>query len=117
MDYQVAVKVSAGFAGGMNLGSVCGAVTGGIMAIGLKHGGVERAAQLHTSRVVREFVERFRAKHRAVNCTELLGVDLSTFDMSKPEVLKAAMEKGVFAVCPRLVADAATILEELLSRA
>jgi hypothetical protein len=32
MDYQTAVKVSAGFGGGMMLGSVCGAVTGGTTA-------------------------------------------------------------------------------------
>jgi len=32
--------VSAGFGGGTYLGGACGAVTGAIMAIGLKHGGL-----------------------------------------------------------------------------
>jgi C_GCAxxG_C_C family probable redox protein len=121
MDYQTAVKVSCGFGGGMNLGSVCGAVTGGIMAIGVKHGGVGMQASMQTSKLVREFGDRFKAQHRSINCPDVLGVDLSKVDLGKPETLsefyKTAKEKNLFAVCPGIVRDATKIVEELLNGA
>ena len=119
MDYQTAVKVSGGFGGGMYLGSVCGAVTGGIMAIGLKHGGVGMQPSIQTALVVRQFADRFKAQHRSINCPDLIGMDLSKVDLSNPQALnefyKAAMAKGSFAVCQGIVKDAATIVNELLS--
>jgi C_GCAxxG_C_C family probable redox protein len=121
VDYQTAVRVSSGFGGGMGLGSACGAVTGGIMAIGLKYGGPDRTAQMQAVKVVREFADRFRAQHKSINCTDLIGVDLSKIDLSKPDTIddayKAALAKNAFAVCPGLVRDAATIVNTLLNEA
>lgn len=117
LDYQTAVKVSSGFGGGMYLGSVCGAVTGGIMAIGVKYGGVDRKAQLHTAGLARQFAERFKAQHRSINCPDLIGIDLSTFDLTKPEAIKALLDKNVFASCSGFVKDATTIVNELLNDA
>src|SRR5512135_2358708 len=87
MDYQTAVKVSAGFGGGMYLGSVCGAVTGGIMAIGLKHGGLGPTS-MKTAILVRDFADRFKAQHKSINCPDLTGFDLSKIDLRNPETLK-----------------------------
>jgi C_GCAxxG_C_C family probable redox protein len=116
MDYDTAVKVSAGFGGGMYLGSVCGAVTGGIMAIGLKHGGAGREAGMRTARLVREYADRFKALHKSINCPDLTGVDLGELDpMNHPEVMKELMAKGTFAGCPGFVKDSVTILEEILN--
>lgn len=121
VDYQTAVKLSCGFGGGMFLGSVCGAVTGGIMAIGLKHGGAGMQPSIRTAKVVREFADRFKEQHRSINCPDLIGVDLSKIDVGNPEALnagyKAAQDKHAFAVCPGLVRDAATIVTELLNDA
>ena len=132
MDYLTAAKVSSGFGGGMYLGSVCGAVTGGIMAIGLKYGGADRKAQMQTAKVVREFADRFKAQHRSVNCPDLTGVDLSnpevmkklSADPSNPESVKAAKDllrgrdaKEVFAACRGYVSDAVKIVTELLNDA
>lgn len=129
MDYQTAVKVSFGFGGGMYMGSVCGAVTGGIMAIGLKCGGVGAQA-MPAAKVVGELVSRFKARHRTVICRELTGIDVSdtalvkklSADMSKPENLAAAKEalggrepKEVFAACTGYVRDATQIVSELLN--
>jgi C_GCAxxG_C_C family probable redox protein len=117
LDYQTAVKVSAGFGGGMYLGSVCGAVTGGIMAIGVKYGGLDRKAQLRTAGISRQFADRFKAQHRSINCPDLIGLDLSTFDISKPETIKPLLDKNVFARCQGYVKDAATIVNELVNDA
>ncbi len=119
MDYQTAVKVSAGFGGGMYLGSVCGAVTGGIMAIGLKYGGAGMQASMQTARIVREFTDRFKARHKSVNCPDLIGIDLGKLDVTKPEAIaegyKAALATNAFTVCPTLVKDAATIVNDLVN--
>ena len=37
LDEETALKISAGFGGGMHKGDMCGTVTGGLMALGLVH--------------------------------------------------------------------------------
>lgn len=134
MDYQTAVKVSAGFGGGMYLGSVCGAVTGGIMAIGLKHGGLGPNS-MRTAIMVRDFADRFKAQHKSINCPDLTGFDLGKLDLRNPETLKkifgnlstpegqkAAREmlggrdpRELFAACLGYVKDATAIVNEIVS--
>ena len=41
IDRQTALKVAAGFAGGMRMGATCGAATGAIMVLGLAHCAVD----------------------------------------------------------------------------
>ncbi len=119
MDYQTAVKVSCGFGGGMFLGSVCGAVSGGIMAIGLKRGGVGMQANLQAAALVRAFADRFKAKHRSINCPDLIGVDLGKVDLTNQAALaefyKSAQEKKAFAGCAGYVTDATAIVTDLLN--
>ena len=61
---------------------VCGAVTGAIMAIGLKHGQAredDKAAKETTYRLSRELMERFQAEFGSCLCRELLpGIDLTS---------------------------------------
>ena len=63
LDRDTALKVSAGFGGGMGrMGHTCGAVTGAYMVIGLKFGAVsgqDQDAKLRTYRLVREFMDGF----------------------------------------------------------
>jgi len=84
-DKDSALKLACGFGAGMGRRQeVCGAITGGILAIGLKHGrgeGQDRALTEETYRKVRELMARFEAKHGTCNCRALLkGCDLSTPD-------------------------------------
>lgn len=120
-DYETAVKVSAGFGGGMYLASACGAVTGGIMAIGCTFGGTTLQAQLRTAKLGREFAQRFKSRHGSINCPDLLGgLDLSKIDLdalNNPEALKAAAENKAFAKCQGYVRDAAAIVNELVTDA
>lgn len=112
MDYQMAVRVSAGFGGGMGMGGVCGTVSGAYMAIGLKFGGMDAKAKEQTSKVTRQFVERFKAQHHCLTCRELMGLDVTT-----PEGRKLSKEKNLRAtVCTGVVRDAANILAELLAK-
>lgn len=111
MDCETAVKVASGFGGNMGGAPVCGAVVGAFMAIGLKYGGTTPEARKQMPDLVQEFTNRFTAQHRSVNCRDLLGCDPST-----PEGLQTALEKNLFAGCTQVVADAARIVNELLSR-
>ena len=77
---DVIPRIAGAFAGGIgNTGTVCGAVIGAVMAIGLRQG---RAATMEEALenlvVAREFRRRFEAETGNINCRELTGMDLST---------------------------------------
>lgn len=113
LDEISAKKIACGFGGGMSyIGETCGAVTGAIMLIGLKHGKSSKddnEAKESTYRLVQEFAEKFKAINGSVKCAGLLA-----YDLSKPEELAAAREAKIFgSVCVKLVKDAARILEEM----
>lgn len=91
LDHATFYKLAAQFGSGMRRGSVCGAVTGGLMALGLLDG---------DSRTAAEFQRRFLERAGAINCAELL---------------KNAKENGEEkkAHCDRMIAIAVELVEEL----
>jgi C_GCAxxG_C_C family probable redox protein len=95
------------------MGRTCGAVTGALMVIGLKHGQVnlaDKESSQRTYKLVKEFIDRFTTIHDSIECKELIGYDLSDFSE-----LSLARESGVFKnKCPGFVYDAACILEDVL---
>jgi C_GCAxxG_C_C family probable redox protein len=113
VDRDTALKIASGFGGGMGrLAETCGAVTGGFMVLGLKYGSAasDREAKEAVYTRVREFAERFKARHGSLLCRDLLGCDLNT-----PEGLALAQEKKLSStVCPPYVETAARILEEMM---
>jgi C_GCAxxG_C_C family probable redox protein len=108
LDREIALKVSGAFGGGMGrMGGTCGAVTGAFMVIGLKYG--KTKAEDNQTRekaysLVREFVAEFERRNGSIICRELIGGDIGT-----AEGMKTARN-----VCPKLVTDAAEIIERLL---
>ena len=83
LDRDTALKLSCGFGAGMaRRQEVCGAVTGGILALGLRHGRGERQDKSHTEetyRKVRELTAQFESAHGSCICLTLLqGCDLNT---------------------------------------
>lgn len=95
------------------LGETCGAVTGAMMILGLKYGATtatdKEQKELNYAKV-RELVTQFITRNKSIKCKDLLGCDIST-----PEGMKLAHETGVLkTLCPKLVKDAAEILENLL---
>lgn len=114
LDRKDALKVSAAFGGGMGrMGETCGAVTGAFMVIGLKYSRTaieDRESHEKTTRLVREFVDRFKSINGSIMCRELLGCDLST-----PDGLKTFVDKKLRdSLCTKFVRDAAEIVEQLL---
>lgn len=114
LNRDIALKIADGFGGGMGrMGETCGAVTGALMVIGLKHGRTmveDTKAHEMTYGLVNEFVRRFKSRNGSVTCRELLKCDIST-----PEGLKTARQQNLFnTVCPAYVRDAAEVIEDIL---
>ena len=114
LDKKTAKKIGCGFGAGISrTGNMCGAVSGAIMVIGLRYGKTEPgddAATEKTRALVRQFILAFTQKNGSVNCTELLGYNLSKTD----EFEKAREQKLFVTKCPELVRDAIEILEKIL---
>jgi C_GCAxxG_C_C family probable redox protein len=114
LDPVTAKKIACGFGAGISkTGNTCGAVSGAILVIGLKHGKTTQGDDVATEKtraLVREFMREFADRHGSINCTELLG-----FDLSNPDEYEKARESGLFFTrCPDLVRDASAILEKIL---
>lgn len=73
-------RIASAFGGGMGgTGSVCGALTGAVMAIGLRYGrekATEQDARAHA--LTQELRRRFEAEMGHIECRKLTGMDLST---------------------------------------
>jgi C_GCAxxG_C_C family probable redox protein len=113
LDRENAIKIARAFGSGMGMGETCGAVTGALMVIGLKHAGLKSRSLFSKDRtedIAREFAVRFKARNGTTLCRELLGCDVSSFGGLKT----AKKEKHFKKRCPKFVQDAAEILEEIL---
>lgn len=102
MDYEMALKVSQAFGGGMGgMRGECGAVTGAYMVISLIHGRTkaeDSEARLKTFNLVKEFASRFKELHQTTVCKDLLeGKSGSHYEM-----------------CSEYVKNACLLLDELL---
>ena len=113
LDCEHAFKVATGFGGGMRMAETCGAVTGAFMVLGLKYGNStaeDKESKAKTYEKIVEFTSMFKARNNSVMCKELLGCDITT-----PDGMRKAQENGVFdSICPKVVRDAAEVLEEML---
>jgi C_GCAxxG_C_C family probable redox protein len=108
VDFETCMKISSAFSGGVaHTGNICGAVNGGLMALGLKHGGSPMEARVNEAAVL--FMDEFKALNGTIVCRKLIDHDLLTDDD-----VKHAFEVGVFKNCPKYVEDACRILERLL---
>jgi len=114
---KVIPRIASAFGGGIgNTGSVCGAVVGAVMAIGLvKERGETLEDWLKITAVAKEFRKRFEAEMETINCRELTGVDLSTVDFSTKEGLEKYMNSDIpMTVCFPAVGLAYRLVVDLL---
>ncbi len=114
LDRELGFKLACGFGSGMGCtGETCGAVTGAVMAISLKYGQSKPGQtedKFKTYGLVSEFAKRFREVYGSLGCTDLIG-----YDLTSPEQVALAREKGIFkTVCAELVKKAVEITEDIL---
>ncbi len=105
------------FGGGLGgNGEVCGAVIGGLAALGIRlsRGTEEEKEDRRMWRFTDEFVRRFREEvspaRGKILCSEIVGVNWK----NPAEVKNFYSEKG--RICVALVGDAARLIGEILER-
>ena len=105
LDKEIAQRISFGLNSGFRCAEVCGAVSGAVLLIGLKHGGVRETGNAKTL----EYMHHFREKHGSVICRDLLECDIAT-----PAGREKAIEENLFTTrCVDLVQSAAQLLVDL----
>jgi C_GCAxxG_C_C family probable redox protein len=112
VDENVIPKIAYAFAGGIgNTGSVCGAVAGAVMAIGLiKDRGKTMEEMMKVIGLAAEFRKRFEAEKNTISCRELTGIDLTQEESLKDLVNSDIPQR----VCFPAVAAAHRLVVELL---
>lgn len=97
VDEETARRFAANFGGGMKRASVCGAVTGGLMALGL--------FGLDDAKTVGEYHRRLKENHGGLlDCGDLLRVNAEAGLPKKPH-------------CDGMVYECVQLVEELLRAA
>ncbi len=95
LTFEQANAIAENFGGGMRVGLTCGAITGGLMALGLSGAGDARTAA--------EFVRRMAEKHSGdTECRNLLMNEVHSPAEKKPH-------------CDGMVYEAVEIVEEILA--
>ena len=116
LDETTAYNIAQIFGGGMHVNSVCGAVTGAYMVLGLANPVADEENSGQNTEKLRalqkEFNRRSKELHGSLNCTELIDYNLTV-----PEEAEKARESGIFVTgCPVFVSDAVKIIEGLLKQ-
>ena len=97
---------------GLLEGSICGALLGAFIVIGLRYGGTSpKMAEKGLAIIKREqFMMEFRKLYKGTSCPELTG-----FDVRKDEDNIKAYQSGIYTeFCPRLTMNVVNILEKIL---
>lgn len=114
LDEEVALRIATQFGGGARKGEMCGAVSGALMALGLKYGHchAEDAEEKGKAyQIAEDFMNRFIAEKGTVVCRELLG-----YDVSKTEDMQKIKELNLFkTVCPEMIRCATLIVEQMIN--
>lgn len=113
LDEADALRLAEGFGAGMSLPGICGAVSGAVLTVGLRYGrtvaGDEESKQ-KTRALIKTFYRRFSESHGALDCKTLTGCDVTNTEESDK-----AEAAGVFDdVCPKLIASAVAILNDIM---
>ena len=110
---EQALRLGACFGSGMRKGEVCGACTGALMVLGAlygQHDETDLPSRERANKVNDEMMKRFAEKAGTYMCRDILGCDIST-----TEGVKYARENKLFTeLCPKIVAIAADVLEEMI---
>jgi C_GCAxxG_C_C family probable redox protein len=106
-------KIATGFCGGISRTSgMCGALAGGIMALGLLTGrSSPKDSKDCCFALTHSLVQRFRDRFGSTQCTDLLGCDISTAD-GAASFRASGLEKPV---CGPVTRQAAGLVEEVFA--
>ena len=114
LSQDAALKVACGFGAGMGRKQeVCGAVAGGVMVLGLRHGRGTQEGRPVTEALypmTREFMDGFAVRNGSYLCRDLLsGCELTSEEGQRQFKERGLLEK----VCKPCVRSAAELLGKL----
>ena len=112
IDRSQAIKLATGFGAGISgMGEICGAVSGGIMALGLKHGNDATTVfdpGNKTFPLAQELIEKIQVKYGCYTCKGLTGIDFT------PEGSKLFKEQNIAEkICINVIRDVVDTVEDL----
>ena len=112
LDTETRARIASSFGGGMGgMRQVCGAVSGMLMALGLKYGysdPKDKTGKTAQYELVRALADEFRKENGSIICRELLGDE--NFKPKPPEARTEAYYKK--RPCGELCRQAAEIFEQ-----
>ena len=112
LEHKTACRIAGGLGSGARVAELCGAVSGAVLVIGLKHGqgrADDADMKQKCNDQTEEFMRRFRTLNKSVVCRNLLDCDIST-----KEGRENAVDKGLFGTkCKELVVSAVEILLDM----
>ena len=115
LERGTAVRLASSFGGGLGrMREVCGAVSGAAMVLGLVRGSsdpTDHALKTAHYHLIQEFARRFREQNGSIICRELLN----GADAPGPDPEQRSQSYYQKRPCPLIVAQAAQILDDLLS--
>ena len=116
LSQSQAYRIGVAFGGGMGRKqNTCGAITGGVVLLGMKYGNSEAGEpelKEQTSQIVFEFISECEAALGCSSCKDLLKIDLKN-----PNERNMATQSGLFdRVCNNAVEKTAVILEKYLNK-
>ena len=105
-------KIATGLCGGISrTGGICGAVSGGVLAISMVTGRSNaQASREENHRLVRQFLSACEAKFGSTNCEKLIGCRLDT-----PEGQRFFKEHNLREKCAGFTREAARMAGEALA--
>ena len=117
IDAETALRIAGGFGAGVCSGEICGAASGGVMALGTRFGQHipgDNGAKMNCRAKTTEFLDKFRRISGGnLRCHDILG-----YEYNSDEGQARFIESGDRArVCAKLVGDAVDILEKMLGEA
>jgi C_GCAxxG_C_C family probable redox protein len=108
-------KLATGFGGGIGLkGSLCGALIGSVMAIGMKLGRTnpkDRDAALKVYEKCREFLDRFEKEFGNKDCYPITG-----YHLDNPDEMKQWLKSGGREKCSEIVRKTAQMLCDFIKK-
>lgn len=111
---KIIPRIATGFGGGIGRqGYICGALSGGVIALGLKYGrdkADKTQARDKTYMLIRELFRQFKEEFGSISCYELIECDLSTLEGLK-KLKKVHSEK-----CGKFIARTAELVLEMAAQ-
>ncbi len=103
LDKETALKIAKGFGGGAQRGELCGAVSAGIMVLGMKYGDDAKP-------YIEDFEDQMEELYGSIRCEKILGVNPS-YRHGKEVIEKNNLQAQI---CPGIVEDSVLILEGIM---